>query len=95
MSIQNEHGVVVYGVIYLLALGIAVWRRKAFPLGGALGVLVVVGIGFTGLIYLIVPQSPIPSPPPAVESTEFFRAGLSCIHHRALVAQKITFVCSG
>jgi membrane protease YdiL (CAAX protease family) len=50
---------VVIGVIYALALALAVLRRKSFPLTDALVILAVVGVGFTYLVYRIVPQSPV------------------------------------
>ena len=54
--ILNEPALLIYGGLYLLSLAVAVWRRKTFPLGDALTVTLVVGFGFTGLVYLIVPH---------------------------------------
>lgn len=48
-----------YGVLYLLALVIAIYQRKTFPLVDTLTILPIVGFGFTGLVFLIVPESPI------------------------------------
>ena len=59
----NEYGLLAYGTIYLAALLIAIWQRKTFPLGIVLPILFILGVGFTGLVYLIVPQSPVPSLP--------------------------------
>jgi membrane protease YdiL (CAAX protease family) len=50
---------VVVGVIYFLALVLAVWRRKTFPLTETLPIMLIVGVGFTGIVYLVVPASPV------------------------------------
>lgn len=66
----NEPILLAYGGLYLLALGLAVWQRKTFPLADTLTVLVIVGFGFTGLVYLIAPASVVPSPLAKVVPTE-------------------------
>ena len=55
--LTDEPVVIIYGVIYLISLGLAVWRRKTFPLGDALAVALIVGAGFTLLVHFIVPPS--------------------------------------
>jgi len=44
--------VLAYVVIYLLAFGLAFWNRRTFPFSESLLVILIVGIGFTGLTYL-------------------------------------------
>jgi membrane protease YdiL (CAAX protease family) len=66
----NERVLITYGVIYIVALGLAIWRRKTFPLGDALMLLLIAGVGFTGLVYLIVPQSPILTSPSGMKTSE-------------------------
>ena len=56
----NEPVLLAYGVLYMLALALAIRHRKKFPLGNTLAVLLIVGFGFTGLVFLIVPQFPVP-----------------------------------
>ncbi len=48
----------ILGAIYLLAVILAVWRRKSFPLSDTLVVIAIVGVGFTTLVYFLVPQAP-------------------------------------
>ena len=48
----------ILGAIYLLAVILAVWRRKSFPLSDTLVVITIVGVGFTALVYFLVPQAP-------------------------------------
>lgn len=48
---------VVYAGIFAFALCLAVWKRKTFPLGESLTVTLIVGIGFTGLVYLVTPHA--------------------------------------
>jgi membrane protease YdiL (CAAX protease family) len=45
--------VLTYAIIYLAALALAFWRRKTFPLSESILVILIVGIGFTGLVYLV------------------------------------------
>ena len=59
--IFNDPVFLAYGVLYLLVLAIGIHQRKTFPLGNTLAVLLIVGFGFTGLVFLVVPQFPIPS----------------------------------
>lgn len=66
----NEPVVWFYACLYVLALAVAVWRRKAFPLADALTVLVVAGFGFTGLVYLVAPPLVIATVSPAVQPAE-------------------------
>jgi membrane protease YdiL (CAAX protease family) len=61
--IWDDPVVLAYEAIYIAALAIAVWRRKAFPLGSVIPILLIIGFGFTGLVYLFVPQHPIQEPP--------------------------------
>ena len=68
--LQNEPVLLIYGAIYLVALALAVWRRKTFPLGDALTILLIVGVGFTGLVFLVVRQSPPTSLPVVVPPSE-------------------------
>ncbi len=49
--------VFAYAGIYLLALVLAIWQRKKFPLGDALAVLIIVGFGFTALVYFVAPPA--------------------------------------
>ncbi len=49
--------IAIYVGVYLAALALAVWRRKTFPLGDAIVVTLVVGVGFTALVYLVVPSA--------------------------------------
>ena len=44
--------VIAYAVLYLLALALAIWNRKTFPLGESIPVILIIGIGFTGLVYV-------------------------------------------
>lgn len=59
---QSDPVLLAYIGIYLAALILAILRRKSFPLGSVLPVVLIVGVGFTGLIYFIVPQAPVLSP---------------------------------
>ena len=45
----------IYAGILLLSLAAAVWRRKIFPLSETVVVTLIVGVGFTGLVYWIAP----------------------------------------
>lgn len=59
---MNEPVVLIYICIFIVALAMAVWRRKTFPLAETLIVLVIVGFGFTGLVYLFAPaRGPAPA----------------------------------
>ena len=49
--------IALYAGLYLLALAVAVWRRKTFPLADAITVTLIIGVGFTALVYLIVPNA--------------------------------------
>lgn len=51
----NEPVILIYIFIFIMALAAAVWRRKTFPLAESLMVMVIVGFGFTGLVYLFAP----------------------------------------
>ncbi len=68
--IINEPILLVYGGLYVLALGLAIWQRKTFPLADALTVIIIVGFGFTGLVYLTTPPSAVPSMPAIVVPSE-------------------------
>lgn len=52
---------IIYGGLYLLSLAVAVRRRKVFPLSDTLTIALIVGFGFTGLVYLIAPH-PVSTP---------------------------------
>jgi membrane protease YdiL (CAAX protease family) len=45
--------VITYAILYLAALALAFWRRKTFPLGESILVILIVGVGFTGLVGLV------------------------------------------
>jgi len=68
--IWNDPVVLAYEAIYIAALAIAVWRRKAFPLGSVVPILLILGFGFTGLVFLFVPQHPISELPAATSTSE-------------------------
>lgn len=52
----NNPMVYIYIGIFLLSLALAVVRRKTFPLADTLMVSLIVGLGFTGLVYWIAPH---------------------------------------
>jgi len=52
----NHPVVFIYAGIFLIALALAVVRRKTFPLAETMMVTVIVGLGFTGLVYLVAPR---------------------------------------
>ncbi len=52
----NQPVVIIYGSIVLFALGMAFWRRKTFPFGEALPVMLIIGVGFTAAVALLVPE---------------------------------------
>jgi membrane protease YdiL (CAAX protease family) len=52
----NHPAVILYAGIFLLALALAIVRRKSFPLADTLVVTLIVGVGFTALVYWIAPQ---------------------------------------
>ena len=52
----NHPVVFIYAGIFLLCLALAVIRRKTFPLAETLTVTVIIGLGFTGLVYWIAPR---------------------------------------
>jgi membrane protease YdiL (CAAX protease family) len=56
MITLNHPVVFIYAGIFLLALALAIVRRKTFPLTETLVVTVIIGLGFTGLVYWIAPQ---------------------------------------
>jgi uncharacterized protein len=45
--------VLTYIILYLAALALAFWRRKSFPLADSIMVILIVGVGFTGLVWLV------------------------------------------
>ncbi|NUQ39199.1 MAG: CPBP family intramembrane metalloprotease [Caldilineales bacterium] len=47
-----------YAGIYAAALLLAVWKRRTFPLQDAITVTLVVGFGFTALVYVLAPAYP-------------------------------------
>ena len=49
----SELVVLTYAILYLTALAVAVRQRKSFPLAESLMVIMIVGIGFTGLVFLV------------------------------------------
>ncbi len=61
---------IAYAVIYLVALALAIWNRKTFPLGDSIMVLLIFGVGFTVLVYastLWVKATPITDKVPAAQ----------------------------
>jgi membrane protease YdiL (CAAX protease family) len=70
VAILQDPALIAYIVIYLLALGLAVWRRKTFPLGDALMVSLIVGGAFTALVHFIAPRPAQAPVLPAVSSGE-------------------------
>lgn len=44
--------VIAYVIIYLLAFMLAIWNRKSFPLNDSIMVILIIGVGFTGLVYI-------------------------------------------
>jgi len=52
----NHPIVFIYASIFLLALALAILRRKTFPLSETLMVTLIVGLGFTALVYWIAPH---------------------------------------
>lgn len=73
--------VTAYAVIYLIALLLAIWKRKSFPLSESVMVILIVGIGFTGLVYaatLWVKSTPITDQVPTGQFA-FTLAYLLCI----------------
>jgi membrane protease YdiL (CAAX protease family) len=52
-----DHPVVfIYAGIFLISLALAAIRRKTFPLAETMTVTVIVGLGFTALVYWIAPR---------------------------------------
>ncbi|HMZ08250.1 MAG TPA: CPBP family intramembrane metalloprotease [Anaerolineales bacterium] len=51
-------GVIISGyvVIYLVVLGIAIRNRRSFPLSESIMVILIIGVGFTGLVYFLAPR---------------------------------------
>src|SRR5512135_895134 len=56
MNTLNHPVVFIYAGIFLLSLGLAIWRRKTFPLVETLVVTLIIGVGFTALVYWIAPR---------------------------------------
>jgi len=52
----TEPVVWIYTLVFLAALVLAVRNRDTFPLGESLGVMAIVGVGFTGLVYWLAPR---------------------------------------
>ena len=52
----NHPVVFIYAAILLLAIALAFIRRKTFPLAETMMVTVIIGLGFTGLVYWIAPH---------------------------------------
>src|SRR5512139_4262013 len=52
----NHPVVFIYAGIFLFALAFAAARRKTFPLAETMVVTVIIGLGFTGLVYWIAPR---------------------------------------
>ena len=52
----NHPVVFIYAGIFLFCLALAVIRRKTFPLVETMMVTVIIGLGFTGLVYWIAPR---------------------------------------
>lgn len=62
--------IAIYVSLYVLSLTVAVWQRKTFPLGDSIPVILIVGFGFTGLVYWIVPQHVEVPARPSIETGE-------------------------
>ena len=63
MMILNNPMVLIYAGIFLASLALAIGRRKNFPLAETLIVTLIVGLGFTALVYWIAPRpggTPLP-----------------------------------
>lgn len=59
---------VAYAILYLIALALAYWNRKSFPLGESLLAILIIGVGFTGVVYastLWIKSTPIVEEVPA------------------------------
>ena len=52
--------ILAYCVIYVVSLLLAIWHRKTFPLSESLAVIVIIGVGFTGLVYAVTPTVEAP-----------------------------------
>ena len=48
---------ILYAALYLLAFALAFLRRKTFPFSEIIAVILIIGLGFTGLVALIAPQA--------------------------------------
>jgi uncharacterized protein len=48
---------ILYAVLYILAFVLAFARRKTFPFGEIIAVILIVGLGFTSVVYFITPQA--------------------------------------
>ena len=48
---------IIYAVIYILAFVLAFARRKTFPFGEIIAVILIVGFGFTAIVHFITPQA--------------------------------------
>lgn len=66
----NHPIVFIYAGIFLLSLGLAVWRRKTFPLGETLMVSLIIGLGFTALVYWIAPRPGTVPVPQGVKASQ-------------------------
>ncbi|MFZ5920588.1 MAG: CPBP family intramembrane glutamic endopeptidase [Chloroflexota bacterium] len=56
----NEPVVLIYIVIFAVSLVLAYFRRKTFPFGESLAVMLIVGVGFTLAVHFIAPAAAIP-----------------------------------
>lgn len=52
----NHPVVFLYAGVFLVCLAIAILRRKTFPLAETMTVTVIIGLGFTGLVYAVAPR---------------------------------------
>ena len=66
----REPIVLLYIGVFISALALAIYRRKTFPLGESLAVMLIVGIGFTLLVHFVVPEPAIPTSYPSVGTGE-------------------------
>ncbi len=56
----TEPVVLVYIIIFIVSLVLAFVRRKTFPLGESLAVMLIVGVGFTLAVHFLAPAAAIP-----------------------------------
>jgi uncharacterized protein len=80
---------IIIGAIYILALVLAILRKKTFPLSETLPVVLIIGIGFTGIVYLVVPAAPV-LPQASIPPSEYIFV-LGYVVFMALLLARKTF----